>query len=84
MPFAHDLAIGSRMGNRDVFDGDASVFTEVPKMMTTECSFKVSDKSVDDIFEELDCLLCSSRNKRFVFDPLGEPVNGNIHVPKTT
>ena len=65
MPFAHDLAIGSRMGNRDVFDGDASVFTEVPKMVTGECSFKVGDnvvretESMDDIFEELECLLCS-------------------------
>ena len=54
------------MGNRDVFDGDASVFAEVPKLMAYECSSEVGDnaiqetKSVDDIFEELDCLLCSS------------------------
>jgi hypothetical protein len=65
------------MGNRDVFDGDTSVFVEVPKMMTSECSSEVGDnvvretESMDDILEELDCLLCSSRNKRFVFDPLG-------------
>jgi hypothetical protein len=65
------------MGNRDVFDGDTSVFAEVPKMMTSECSSEVGDnavretESMDDILEELDCLLCSSRNKRFVFDPLG-------------
>ena len=57
------------MGNEDLFDGDASVFAEVPKMMTSECSFEVVDnairetESVDDIFEELDCLLSSSRNK---------------------
>ena len=61
-----DLVIGSRMGIRDIFDGDASVFVEVPKMVTSECSSKVSDnvvretESMDDIFEELDCLLCSS------------------------
>ena len=61
-----DLAVGSRMGNKDVFDGDASVFVEVPKMMTSKCSFKVCDnvvwetESMDDIFKELDCLLCSS------------------------
>ena len=60
------------MGNGDVFNGDASVFAEVPKMMTSECSSEISDnavwetESVDDIFEKLDCLLCSSRNKRFV------------------
>ena len=54
------------MGNGDVFDGNASVFTEVPKMMTSESSSEVGDnaiwetESVDDIFEELDCLLCSS------------------------
>ena len=76
------------MGNRDVFDGDASVFVEIPKMMTSECTFEVSDnvvretKYVDDIFEELDCLLCSSRNKRLVFDPLGELVDGDVYVPK--
>ena len=57
--------------------------------MTSECSSEVSDdavretESVDDIFEELDCLLCSCQNKRLVFDPLGELVNGDVHVPKT-
>ena len=79
-----DLAVGSRMGNRDIFDGDASIFAEVPKMMSSECSFEVGDnvvwhtESVDDIIEELDCLLCSSRNRRLVFDPLGELVNGDV------
>ena len=54
------------MGNGDVFDGDASVFAKVTKMMTSECGFEVGDdairetESVDDIFEELDCLLSSS------------------------
>ena len=49
------------MGN-----GDASVLVEVPKMMTSECGSEVGDnavretESVDDIFEELDSLLCSS------------------------
>ena len=85
-----DLAIGSRMGNRDVFDRDTSVFVEVPKMVTSECSSEVGDnaiqetESMDDIFEELDCLLCSSQNKRLVLNPLRELVNGNVHVPKTT
>ena len=79
----------SRMGNRDVFDGDASVFAEVPKMMTSECSSEVGDnavretESMDDIFEELDCLLCSGQNKRLIFDPLGELVNGDVYVLKT-
>ena len=57
--------------------------------MTSECSSEVGDNAVqeteyvDDIFEELDCLFCSSRNKRFVFNPLGELVNGDIHVLET-
>ena len=78
------------MSNRDVFDGDASAFVEVPKVMASKHSFKVGDnairetKSMDDIFEELDCLLCSGRDKRLVFDPLGEFVNGDVYVPKTT
>ena len=78
------------MGNGDVFDGDASVFIEVPKVMANKRSSEVGDdavretESVDDIFEELDCFLCSGRNKRFVFDPLEELVNDNIHIPKTT
>ena len=51
------------MGNGDVFDGDASVFAEVSKMMTSKCSSKVSDnairetESMDDVFEELDRFL---------------------------
>ena len=68
------------MGNRDVFDGDASVFVEVPKMVTGECS----SESMDDIFKELDCFLCSSRDKRFILDPLGELVDGDVYIPKTT
>ena len=75
------------MGNRDVFDGDASVFVEVPKMVISECSFEVGNnavretESMDDIFEELDCLRCSGQNKHLVFDPLGELVNGDVYVP---
>ena len=63
--------------------------SEVPKMMSSECSSEVGDnavwetESVDDIFEELDCFLCSGRNKRFVLNPLGELVNGDVHVLKT-
>ena len=78
------------MCNKNIFDRDALVFIEVPKMMTSECSSKVGDnairetESVDDIFEELDCFLCSSQDERFILDPLGEPVDGDIHVPKTT
>ena len=78
------------MGNRNVFDRDASVFVEVPKMVTNECSSKVGDnvvweiKSMDDIFEELDCLLCSGQNKRLIFDPLGELVNGDIYISKAS
>ena len=78
------------MGNRDVFDRDASVFTEVPKMMTIEWSSEVGDnairetESMDDIFEELDYILCSSRKKRLVLNLLGELINGDVHVPKTT
>ena len=85
-----DLAVGSRMGNGDVFDGDVSVFAEVPKMIASKRSSEVGDnaiwetKSVDDIFKELDCLLSSSRNKRFVFDPLRELVDGDVYVPETT
>ena len=54
------------MGNGDVFDEDASVFVEVPKMMTSECGFEVGDDAVRetepvyDILKEVDCFLCSS------------------------
>ena len=41
-------------------------------------------ESVDDIFKKLDCLLCSSRDKWFVLDPLGELVDGDIYVLETT
>ena len=78
------------MGNGDIFDGDAMIFAEVPEVMASKCSSEVSDdavretKYVDDIFEELDCFLCSSRDERFIFIPLGELVDGNIHVSETT
>ena len=78
------------MGNGDVFDGDASVFVEVPKVMASKRSSEVGDnaiwetESVDDIFEELDCLLCSSRDEQFILDPLGELVDGDEYVPETT
>ena len=64
------------MSNGDIFDGDATVFVEVPKVMASKCSFEVGDdavqetESVDDAFEELDCFLCSSRDERFIFNPL--------------
>ena len=63
---------------------------KVPKVMANKRRSKVSDdairemKSVDDIFEELDYFLCSSRDERFILDPLGELVNGGIYVPETT
>ena len=78
------------MGNGDVFDGDASIFAEVLKMMASKHSSKVGDnavretKSVDDIFEELDCFLCSSLDKSFILDPLGKLVDGDVHIPETT
>ena len=78
------------MRNGDVFDRDASVFAEVPKMMTSEYSSEVGDnavretESMDDFLKELDCFLCSGRSKWLVFNPLGELVNGDIYVPKTS
>ena len=54
------------MGNGDVFNGDAPIFAEIPKVMASKRDSEVSDdavrktKSVDNIFEELDCFLCGS------------------------
>ena len=64
------------MGNGDVFDGDASVFVEVPKMMTSKCSSEVGDNAVRET-KPMD------ETKRLVFDPLGELVNGDVYIPKT-
>ena len=78
------------MSNGDIFDGDAKVFVEVLKVMASKCSSEVGDdavretKSVDDVFKELDCFLCSSRDERFILNPLGELVNGNVYVPETS
>ena len=77
------------MGNGDIFDGDATVFTEVLEVMDSKCTFEVGDdavqetESIDNVFKELDCFLCDSRNKRFVLDPLGEFVNGDVDVPES-
>jgi hypothetical protein len=58
--------------------------------MASKHSFEVGDdairetKSVDDIFEELDCFLCSSRDERVILDPLGELIDGDICILETT
>ena len=78
------------MGNGDISDRDAMVFAEVLEVMANKCSSEVGDdairetKFVDDIIEELNCFLCSSRDERFTLDPLGEPVNGDVYVPEAT
>ena len=69
------------MGNGDIFNGDASVFTEVPKMMTTECSSEVGDnavwetKSVDNVSEEQHRLLGFDSINRTSLDPFGELID---------
>ena len=39
---------------------------------------------MDDIFEELDYFLCSSRDEWFILDPLGELVDGDVYIPEAT
>ena len=78
------------MSNGDIFDGDATVFAEVPKVMANKYSSEIGDdaiweiESVDNVFEELDCFLCSSRDERFILNPLGELINGDIYVLEAT
>ena len=85
-----DLTVSSRMSNGNVFNRDAPVLTEVPKMMAGKGCPKVGDdavqetKSVDDVFEELDWFLCSSRDERFILNPLGELINGDVYIPEAT
>ena len=61
-----DLVVGSRMSNKNVFNRDALVFAEVPKMMASKSCPEVGDdavwetESVYDVFKELDYFLCSS------------------------
>ena len=48
------------------------------KVMASKRSSDIGDdavretESMDNVFEELDCFLCGSRDKRFILDPLGE------------
>ena len=55
------------MGNGDIFNGDATVFAEVPEVMASKCSSEVGDdvvwetKSMDDIFKEVDRLLAVAK-----------------------
>ena len=79
-----DLAISSRMSNGDIFNGHRPVFAEVPKMMASKRGSEVGDDAIRetepvyDIFKELDYFLCSSRDERFILNPLGELINGDI------
>ena len=41
-------------------------------------------ESVYDVFKELDCFICSSRDERFILDPLGELVDGDVDIPEST
>ena len=85
-----DLAISSRMSNGNVFNRDAPVFAEVPKMMAGKSCPEVGDdavretESVYDVLKELDCFFSSSCDEWFVFDPFGELIDGDVHVPETS
>ena len=78
------------MGNRDILDGDALVFAEVPKVMASKRSSEVGDDAVRDtesvynFFKEFDCFLRGSRDEQFVLNPLGELVDGDVYIPETT
>ena len=39
---------------------------------------------MDDVFEELDYFLCSSRDECFILNPLRELINGDVYVPEAT
>jgi len=85
-----DLTVSSRMSNGNVFNRNAPVLAEVPKMMAGKSCPEVGDnavretESVYDVFKELDCFLSSSCDEWFVLNPLGELINGDIHIPKTS
>ena len=36
-----------------------------------------------DVLKELDCFFSSSCDEWFVFDPFGELIDGDVHVPET-
>ena len=78
------------MGNGDIFDGDATVFAEVLEVMASKRSSEVGDdavwetESVYDVFKELNCFLSSGYDEWFVLDPLGELIDGDVHVPETS
>ena len=60
------------------------------KMMAGKSCPEVGDdavretESVYDVFKEPDCFLGSSCDEWFVLDPLGELINGDVHVPETS
>jgi hypothetical protein len=84
------LAVSSRMSNGNVFNRDAPFFAEIPKMMAGKSCPEVGDdavretKYVYDVFKELDCFLSCSCNEWFVLNPLGELINGDVHIPETS
>jgi len=41
-----DLAVGSWMGNGNIFDGDATVFVEILEMMSSKHSSEIGDDAV--------------------------------------
>ena len=85
-----DLTVSSRVSDGNVFNRNAPVLAEVPKTMAGKRGPKVGDdavretESVYDVLKELDCFFSSSCDEWFVFDPFGELIDGDVHVPETS
>jgi hypothetical protein len=74
------------VGNRDVFDRDALVFTEILEVIASESRTQIGYDAIwqaqgmHDVLKQLGCLLRGCGDKGLVLDPLGELINGNIYI----
>jgi hypothetical protein len=78
------------VGDRDVFDEDALIFTKILEIVASESGTQIGydaiwhSKPMYNVLQQVGCLFCYSHDEWFVFNPLGEFVNGDINISKTS
>ena len=81
-----DLAISPRVCHRDILDRDAPFIVEVPEISVGECRPQVGDDVVrkaepmNDVVEQLGCLLRCSLDQGFVLNPLRKFIDADVDL----
>jgi hypothetical protein len=84
-----DLTVGPWVCNRDIFNLDACIFTELLELVGREIGSQVCDdgireaEAMQDIRDEINNPIWSELGYRLVLDPLGKLVDSHQHMGET-